>query len=146
VSTPRNRRAARRAIILIDQFSRNIHRGTPAAFSADEKALAIADAGYAAGRFADLDVNESMFASMPFRHAENLQAQQRCVAITVHDALRGKVEWRKQLADNVDWARKHLDVVARFGRFPHRNATLGRASTPDEAEYLACLKQAGQWL
>ena len=139
-------RGALSLIILIDQFSRNIHRGTPAAFSADDNALAIAEAAYAAGLFGDLDVNENMFASMPFRHAEHLEAQKRCVAIAVTDALRGKAEWRGKLTANVDWARKHLDVVARFGRFPHRNAALGRASTPEEVEYLAYLRHAGQWL
>jgi uncharacterized protein (DUF924 family) len=133
-------------IILIDQFSRNIYRGTPEAFSADDRALRIAMDGYATGRFAGFDVNENMFASMPFRHAENLEAQQRCVAIAVQDATRGKPEWKGMLVDNVDWARKHLDVVARFGRFPHRNAAIGRPSTPEEIEYLAYLKHAGQWL
>ena len=71
-STPRGTLAL---IILIDQFSRNIYRGTPEAFSADGHALRIAAEGYDAGRFAGFDVNESMFASMPFRHAEDLTAQ-----------------------------------------------------------------------
>ena len=61
--------------------------------------------------------------------------------------LRGAPDpWRKFLVSAVDFARKHLDVIARFGRFPHRNAVLGRASTPEEVEYLEYLKDAGQWL
>jgi uncharacterized protein (DUF924 family) len=133
-------------IILIDQFSRNLHRGTPAAFSHDPVGLALAEQGFAAGRFDELGPIERMFAAMPFRHAEDVTAQKRGVALAVTDALAGPPHLKDYLIYSVDWARKHLDVIVRFGRFPHRNAALGRASTPEELEYLAYLKHAGQWL
>jgi uncharacterized protein (DUF924 family) len=68
------------------------------------------------------------------------------VALSVKDALTGEPYLQDFLVYSVDWARKHLDVIVRFGRFPHRNAALGRPSTPEELEYLAYLKRVGQWL
>lgn len=133
-------------IVLLDQFTRNVYRGTAQAFAADAKALALAGAGYESGKFADLDPLERMFAAMPFRHAEDVEAQKRGVALAVGDALRGPPHLKDLLVFSVDWARKHLDVVVRFGRFPHRNPVLGRRSTPEEIEYLDYLKAAGQWL
>jgi uncharacterized protein (DUF924 family) len=133
-------------IILIDQFSRNLHRGTAAAFSHDPVGLALTRSGFEGGRFDDLDPIERMFAALPFRHAEDVESQKRAVALAVKDALTGAPHLKDFLVYSVDWARKHLDVIVRFGRFPHRNAALGRVSTPDEVEYLAYLKLAGQWL
>lgn len=139
-------RGALGLVILIDQFSRNLYRGDAASFSCDDKALALAREGYDTGRFATLGVLERTFAAMPFRHAEDLEAQKRGVALAVTDALAAEPHQKDFLVMAVDFARKHLDVIARFGRFPHRNETLGRASTPEEREYLAYLKFAGQWL
>jgi uncharacterized protein (DUF924 family) len=139
-------RGALALIILIDQFSRNLYRGTPEAFSHDGVALGLARAGFDAGWFDALDPIERMFAAMPFRHAEEVEAQKRGVALAVTDALASPPHLEEFLIYSVDWARKHLDVIARFGRFPHRNAALGRASTPAEAEYLAYLRRARQWL
>jgi uncharacterized protein (DUF924 family) len=133
-------------IVLIDQFSRNLHRGTPDAFSHDPKALRLASDGYDRGRFDGFGTIEHFFASMPFRHAEDVETQKRGVTRAVKDALGAETHLRELMIYSVDWARKHLDVIVRFGRFPHRNAALGRASTPDELEYLRYLKIAGQWL
>jgi len=133
-------------IILIDQFSRNLHRGTPEAFSRDPVALELARAGFEAGRFDELDPIERLFAALPLRHAEDVESQKRAVALSVKDALTGEPYLQDFLVYSVDWARKHLDVIVRFGRFPHRNAALGRPSTPEELEYLAYLKRVGQWL
>lgn len=133
-------------IILIDQFSRNLYRGTPEAFSCDAKVLALTHAGYDAGRFADFDVIEHLFAAMPLRHAEDLESQKRGVQLALEHALLGAPLFRGMLVESVDYARKHLDVIACYGRFPHRNETLGRTSTPDELQYLAYLKMAKQWL
>jgi len=133
-------------IILIDQFSRNLHRGTPEAFSLDPVALALADEGFADGRFDALDPVERMFVALPYRHAEDVAAQKRGVALAVKDALTAPAFLRDYLVYSVDWARKHLDVIVRFGRFPHRNAALGRPSTDAEREYLQYLQLAGQWL
>jgi uncharacterized protein (DUF924 family) len=132
--------------ILIDQFSRNLHRGTPQAFSADHRALDIVARGYDAGSFDGATFVEDFFLAMPFRHAEEVEPQKRGVALAVRAALRAPPELLDLAIYSVDWARKHLDVIVRFGRFPHRNAAMGRASTPEEVEYLAYLKAAGQWL
>jgi uncharacterized protein (DUF924 family) len=133
-------------IILIDQFSRNLYRGTPAAFACDPLALGLARQGYESGRFRDFGTLEHLFAAMPFRHAEDIETQKRAVALAVGDALHAEPHLKSLCVYSVDWARKHLDVVVRFGRFPHRNVALGRSSTPEELEYLAYLKAAGQWL
>jgi len=133
-------------IILIDQFSRNLYRGRPAAFSCDSLALGLARQGYDAGRFREFGTLEHLFAAMPFRHAEDIETQKRAVALAVSDALRAEPHLKSLCVYGVDWARKHLDVVVRFGRFPHRNVALGRSSTPEELEYLEYLKAAGQWL
>ena len=133
-------------IILVDQFSRNLYRGTPDAFSHDDMALRLARQGYDAGRFESFGTLEHFFASMPFRHAEDVETQKQGVALAVHDALQADPLLRELMIYSVDWARKHLDVIVRFGRFPHRNAVLGRPSTPIELEYLEYLKLAGQWL
>ena len=115
------------AIILLDQFSRNIHRGTPLAFAADRKALAFARRAVARGDHLTMPATLARWIIMPFEHAEDLDAQMRCVALfMVRDP-----------GDMTHWAKLHLDIIARFGRFPHRNAILGRKSTPEELAFLA---------
>ena len=86
---------------------------------------------------------------MPFRHAEDLGAQRIAADLAQRHAVQAAATQPALLnsyVDGVEWARRHYDVIARFGRFPHRNATLGRDSTPDEAEYLAYLEAVGRWL
>jgi uncharacterized protein (DUF924 family) len=141
--TPRGRLAL---IILIDQFSRNVYRGNPQAYSADAKALELAIAGHDTGAFAHLDSIELMFAYLPFTHAEDLAMQKRAVELAQRAALAAPDAWRGMLYGAVDYARKHLDVVARFGRFPHRNIILGRVTTSEENAYLDYLRIADQWL
>jgi len=136
-------------IILMDQFSRNVHRGKAEAFAADPLCLELAREGYDAGAFDEFDLVEHLFAAMPFRHAEDVAAQRTAVVLAQRHAMMAAAKQPELLsayADNVDWARRHYDVVARFGRFPHRNATLGREPTPEESEYLAYLKAVGRWL
>jgi uncharacterized protein (DUF924 family) len=136
-------------IILIDQFSRNVHRGRPEAFAADALGLALAREGYDSGAFDEFDLVEHLFAAMPFRHAEDVAAQRSAVDLAQRHAMMAAAKQPALLStyvDNVDWARRHYDVVVRFGRFPHRNATLGREPTPEESEYLAYLKAVGKWL
>jgi uncharacterized protein (DUF924 family) len=139
-------RGAVALIVLIDQFSRNIYRGSGEAFAHDEKALRVATQGYDSERFGELGPTARLFAAMPFHHAEDLESQKRGVRLAVHDALTAQPPFKPLLVQTVDSARRHLDVIARFGRFPHRNVVLGRPSTPDEQEYLEYLKLAGQWL
>jgi uncharacterized protein (DUF924 family) len=129
-------------LILVDQFSRNLYRDQAEAFSCDPKALAWARAHLA--QFEALPAVERMFTLLPFEHAEDLEAQKQGVALMVQVALDAGAPDDLKIA--VDYGRKHLDVIARFGRFPHRNAVLGRASTPDEQTYLAYGKLTKQWL
>jgi uncharacterized protein (DUF924 family) len=118
-------------ILLLDQFTRNIHRGTPLAFAGDERALATAEDAVARGFDRQLDPIERRFCYLPFEHSEDLAVQQRSLAL--FRALADDTGDR----DPLDWAEKHEVIIRRFGRYPHRNAILGRASTPDELAFLA---------
>lgn len=133
-------------VVLLDQFPRNVLRGTAGAFASDAEALRLVTQGFARGRFDSADGLELLFLSLPFTHAETLDAQQQGVAVVERAFLQSQPAWRPVLREAVDYARKHLDVIARFGRFPHRNTTLGRATTPAEALYLEYLRASGQWL
>lgn len=131
--TPRGRLAL---VVLFDQLSRNMFRGTPRAFAQDALAREIAAAALAAGDDQTLSTMETSFLLMPFMHSEELAEQERCVA-GFEGLLRSCApELRPTLESSLDFARKHRDIVARFGRFPHRNAILGRASTPGESAFL----------
>jgi uncharacterized protein (DUF924 family) len=122
-------------IIVLDQFTRNVFRDSPRAFSGDARALAAARALVASGGDATLLPVQRSLAYLPFEHAEDLQAQNEGVALFTELAASDP-----QMNDALDWARRHQVVIARFGRFPHRNAVLGRTSTPEE---LAFLQQPG---
>jgi len=142
-------RGALALIILIDQFSRNVYRGQAEAFAADALGLELARQGYASGAFDGFDIVEHLFAAMPFRHAEDLAAQRMGVDLAQRHAMLAATTQPALVStydDSVEWARRHYDVIARFGRFPHRNVTLGRSPTPEETEYLAYLKAVGRWL
>jgi uncharacterized protein (DUF924 family) len=117
-------------IIVCDQFPRNMFRNDPRAFATDAQALAAAQLMVERGWDMRLAPIERQFAYLPFEHAEDLSMQQRSLE------LFERVTEDPALAEIPVWARKHFDVVARFGRFPHRNAILGRASTPEEIEFL----------
>lgn len=110
------------AIILFDQFPRNMFRDDAQSFATDHLALAIAGQALDRGYDADMSKDERTFLQMPFEHSEDLDDQERAVALFV--AL-GDPEL-------IDFARKHHAIVERFGRFPHRNAVLGRTPRPDE--------------
>lgn len=114
-------------VIVLDQFPRNMFRGQPAAFATDGKARTIADAALARGFDRDMTVVQKLFLYLPFEHSEDLADQDRCCDLI---AATGD-------ADFLDYAVRHRDIVARFGRFPHRNAVLGRVSTPEEEAFLA---------
>jgi uncharacterized protein (DUF924 family) len=117
-------------VLLLDQFTRNLFRNSPRAFAGDAAALATATAAVDAGGDRALDAWERWFLYLPFEHAEDGCAQQRSLALfAAHAAETGD---RGPLA----WAEKHAAIIRRFGRFPHRNALLGRASTPEEIAFL----------
>jgi uncharacterized protein (DUF924 family) len=123
-------------ILLIDQFSRNMYRNDPRAFADDALARQWCKGGLALGHDRALLPIERVFFYLPLEHSESLEDQQRCVAL--FEALENEVadERRKSYAFYLDFARRHLAIIERFGRFPHRNAILGRESTPEEAEFL----------
>lgn len=124
-------------IVLLDQFTRNIFRGTAAAFAHDARALALCLDGLDAGADRELALTERVFFCMPMQHAESLEVQTR--SVDVFESLCRKAasdEVRRALEEFADYARQHRDIVARFGRFPHRNAALGRPSTAEEIEFL----------
>ncbi|MFC3695158.1 DUF924 family protein [Chenggangzhangella methanolivorans] len=114
-------------VILLDQVPRNLHRGTARAFASDERALAVATAAIA--RRFDRRVTREMrsFFYLPFEHAEDFGAQEVCL------------ELFRRLGDEngLEYAKLHADIIRRFGRFPHRNGALGRASTAAERRFLA---------
>ncbi|MCX7149062.1 MAG: DUF924 domain-containing protein [Rhodocyclales bacterium] len=124
-------------ILLLDQFTRNIFRGTPRAFAGDAQALVLAETLVAAGRDKNLSPYQRWFAYLPFEHGESLLDQERAVALFA--GLRREMQ-NEAFASACDYAVRHREVIARFGRFPHRNVILGRASTAEEIEFL---KQPG---
>ena len=118
-------------VLLLDQFTRNIHRDTPAAFKGDARALATAEYAIERGFDHELDYYGRWFLYLPFEHAEDRVMQERSLA------LFGALERETGTTGPLEWAQKHADVIARFGRYPHRNAILGRVSTPEEVAFLA---------
>jgi uncharacterized protein (DUF924 family) len=122
-------------VVVLDQFTRNAFRDTAAMFAGDVRALAAARALCASGQDQSLPGVMRQFVYLPFEHAEDLEDQRESLR------LFGQLERdTPALSGLLEWARKHHDIVARFGRFPHRNALLGRVSTPEEIEFL---KQPG---
>lgn len=123
-------REALALILLLDQFTRNAFRDTPRAFAGDARALSLAQRLVERGDDRRLTLLERQFAYLPFEHAESLPMQDRSVALFTQLAADG-------LPEPLDWAIKHRDVILRFGRYPHRNAIVGRASTAEELAFLA---------
>jgi uncharacterized protein (DUF924 family) len=125
-------------ILLLDQFCRNVHRGTPLAFAGDHLALQAALDMIEAGDDQLLPPLQRAFVYLPLEHAEDMAMQEQAVALFTGLAETGA--GHQGLAGMLDFAKRHRDVIRRFGRFPHRNAILDRPSTPAE---LAFLKQPG---
>lgn len=123
-------------ILLLDQLPRVIHRGMPGAFAQDEKARHLANLGLDSGADRLLRPIERVFLYMPFEHSEDRADQQR--SLELFKALADEVPegWKKAFDGYVDFAIRHQRIIDRFGRFPHRNAILGRESTPEEVEFL----------
>ena len=132
-ATPRGRLAL---VIMLDQFPHHIHRDRPQAFATDAQALALSLAALAAGEEQQLAPIERVFLYLPLEHAESLELQERSVSQYEQLAREAAGNERALFGGFLDYARRHRDVVARFGRFPHRNTILGRPSTPDEIEFL----------
>lgn len=113
-------------VLLLDQFPRNAFRGTARMYATDVQARKVAEAAIAAGHDRAVDPQLRQFFTLPFMHSEELRDLERCVAL--NEAIGG---------ESLRFARHHRDIVARFGRFPHRNEVLGRPSTSEEESFLA---------
>jgi uncharacterized protein (DUF924 family) len=118
-------------IVVLDQFPRNMYRGLPDSFAADGRAFAAACRMVANGWDRALLPVRRMFVYLPYEHSERLADQESCKVL-----MQGLLE-DPQLSGMPEWAAKHHAVIARFGRFPHRNRILGRISTPEEVAFLA---------
>jgi uncharacterized protein (DUF924 family) len=114
-------------LIVLDQFPRNMFRGTARAFASDMQARAVAARALARGFDLRFTNPERRFFYLPYMHSEDMDDQQRCLSLCAAAGDR----------EGVDYAVIHADIIRRFGRFPHRNAILGRGTTPDEATFLA---------
>lgn len=136
-ATPRGRLAL---VLLLDQFTRNIHRGTPAAFAGDRLALPLALDALEEGVDQELRPSARPFLYLPLEHAEDRRMQAASVAAFRRLADAAPPEARPTYDVFLEYAIRHQVIVERFGRFPHRNAILGRQTTPEEAEFL---KQPG---
>jgi len=112
--------------LVLDQFSRNMFRGDARTFAADPLARAVAGRALARGFDRPMALSDRQFFYLPFEHSETLADQERCCAL-----FRSTGD-----ADLLKWAELHADIIRRFGRFPHRNAVLGRATTPEEQAFL----------
>lgn len=123
-------------VILLDQFSRNLFRGTAGAFANDAMAASIAEAAIDAGQDRQMSWIGRAFLYHPFEHSEQLPRQERSVQLFQALADEAPPEWQEQLKGFLEYAVEHREVVRRFGRFPHRNAVLGRESTAIETAYL----------
>lgn len=124
-------------LLLLDQFSRNIHRDSAQAYAADPLALKLAETGLAAGQDRALPLVQRAFFYLPLEHSERLADQQRSVELFESLLAAAPPEFQPLCRSFLDYAIRHRDIIARFGRFPHRNATLGRLSTGEELAFLA---------
>lgn len=127
-------------ILVLDQFSRNIHRGTSAAFAADHKALQVCLEGLSRQDDQSLPLVGRAFFYLPLEHSEDPAMQQRSVAAFEALARLAPECQQKTFLSFLDYAERHQEIIDRFGRYPHRNQALGRSST---AEEVAFLKQPG---
>jgi uncharacterized protein (DUF924 family) len=131
-------------VILLDQFTRNVFRGKAQAFAGDARAQQLVLRTIASGEDGQLPWAGRVFLYMPLMHAENLALQDECVASFTRLVADAPESLKVRLQNNLDFARQHRDIVVRFGRFPYRNAVLGRADTPEEKDFLLKGPRFGQ--
>jgi len=112
-------------VIVLDQFSRNLNRGSAAAFANDPKALSIAETAIEKGWDQQFQEPNKVFFYLPHEHSEDIDVQRRCFELFSKTKM------------GTEYAESHMKLIERFGRFPHRNKVLGRTNTPEEEEYLA---------
>lgn len=131
-------------ILLLDQFPRNVYRGTRRAFAHDAAALRLTTEALESGADRELSPVEKIFLYMPLQHAESLDAQDRSVAAYGRLLEEAPEAMRASFLETLQYAKAHRAIVERFGRFPHRNRVLERDSTPAEREYLRTAGSFGQ--
>lgn len=131
-------------VLLLDQFTRNVHRGQARAFAGDARAQQLSLQAHASGMDAELATVGLVFLNMPLMHAEDAALQAESVLRFQRLLDTCAPELRDTLARNLEFARLHRDIVDRFGRFPYRNAVLGRTSTPAEEDFLKDGPRFGQ--
>lgn len=123
-------------ILLLDQFTRNIHRGTAAAYAGDKRALHLCRQGRREGQDRALPSLHRAFFYLPLEHAEERRAQDESVAAFEHLLAEAPPPLRETFQGFLEYAVRHREIIERFGHFPHRNAPLGRPSTPEEIAFL----------
>ncbi len=131
-------------VILLDQFTRNVFRSQAQAFAGDTRAQALVQDGIMRGWDRQLPLAGTVFFYMPLMHAEDLALQETCVACFKALAADAPAERRQGLLGNVKFAKQHRDIIARFGRFPYRNAAMGRSSNTEELAFLRDGPRFGQ--
>jgi uncharacterized protein (DUF924 family) len=131
-------------VILLDQFTRNVFRGKPQAFAGDARAQRLVLQTLAAGEDLELPWAGRVFLYMPLMHAETLALQDECVARFTRLQADAPDSLKQRLQGNLDFARQHRAIIARFGRFPYRNAALGRDDTAEEQDFLLKGPRFGQ--
>ena len=131
-------------VLLLDQFTRNVFRGQARAFAGDARAQTLVQSALQRGWQADLPLAGTVFLYMPLMHAEDLALQNECVRRFEALLASAPPERQEDLKGNLAFARQHRDIIARFGRFPYRNAALGRSDSPEETAYLRDGPRFGQ--
>ncbi len=131
--------------IVLDQFPRNIHRGTAMCFAYDDRALACCMQAIESGMDKDLHPGERQFLYLPLQHSEDPEVQE--LSVKTYEGLVEECsdsDFGEMLSSGAGYAHKHRDIIAQFGRYPHRNDAVGRESTPEEIEYLKTAERFGQ--
>ncbi|GAA5118528.1 DUF924 family protein [Alloalcanivorax gelatiniphagus] len=131
-------------ILLLDQFTRNIYRGSADAFAGDHRAATLCLEGLSTGQERRLDWPGQVFFYMPLMHAEDEDLQNRAVGCYRDLCERVPEALRPHIEENLRFAEEHRDIIRRFGRFPHRNQALGRESSAEELTFLETAKRYGQ--
>ena len=123
-------------VILLDQFSRNLYRGTPAAYVNDVQAQDVVVSLLERDGHLGFNIPAKIIFYHPLHHAENLIFQRKAVSLFEEMLEHASDEWRESISRNLAFIKNHCDIISKFGRFPHRNTILGRQSTPEEHQYL----------
>ncbi len=131
-------------VILLDQFTRNMYRGSARAFAGDTRTQALVQDALGKGWLAKLPLAGSVFLLMPLMHAEDLALQDECVRRFAELLAGAPAERQKDLQGNLAFAKQHRDIIAQFGRFPYRNAALDRSNSPQEEAFLRDGPRFGQ--